>query len=208
MIQVRDAFQVKFGKIDQAVALFGRLPKLSPGHAAASVHYHVLTDISGPMYTLVTELMVQSLGEWEGMRDRSFSRPEFADWFKEFQLVVDGGRREFYTVEGACEDWLRAGVVVVRQVYRALKWQIRPAVEILQRYGALLTHFGVGRRPRILTDMSGSMFQAVIEIETDDLADWEHQRRALFREPEFQAWFAQLRSQVEAGTHEFYRVEA
>jgi hypothetical protein len=52
------------------------------------------------------------------------------------------------------------------------------------------------------------MFQAVIEIETDDLASWEQKRRVLFREPEFQAWFAQLRSQVEAGAHEFYRVEA
>lgn len=208
MIEVRDVFQVKFGKIDQAVALFARLPKLSPGHAEASVHYHVLTDISGPMYTLVTEVVVPQLGDWETIRDKSFARPEFAEWFKEFQLAVEGGRREFYTFEGVCEDWSRPGVVVVRQVYRALKWQIRPAVELLQRYGALLTHFGVGRRPRILSDVSGPMFQAVIEIETDDLANWEHQRRALFREPEFQAWFAQLRSQVEAGLHEFYRVEA
>jgi hypothetical protein len=207
MIEVRDVFQVKFGKIDQAVALFARLPKLSPGHAAASVHYHVLTDISGPMYTLVTEVVVPKLGEWETIRDSSFGQPEFAEWFKEFQLVVEGGRREFYTIEGDCQDWSRREVVVVRQVYRALKWQIRPAVELLQRYGALLTHFGVGRQPRILSDVSGPMFQAVIEIETDDLANWEQKRRVLFREPEFQAWFAQLRSQVEAGAHEFYRVE-
>ena len=113
-----------------------------------------------------------------------------------------------YTIEGDCEDWSRAEVVVVRQVYRALKWQIRPAVALLQRYGALLTTFGVGHRPRILTDVSGPMFQAVIEIETDSLSDWETKRRLLFREPDFQAWFAQLRSQVEAGVHEFYRVEA
>jgi hypothetical protein len=147
MIEVRDVFQVKFGKIDQAVALFARLPKLSPGHAAASVHYHVLTDISGPMYTLVTEVVVPKLGEWETIRDASFGQPEFAEWFKEFQLVVEGGRREFYTFEGSCEDWSRSGVVVVRQVYRALKWQIHAAAELLQRYGALLTY--VGARPRI-----------------------------------------------------------
>ena len=79
------------------------------------------------------------------------------------------------------------------------------------RSGALLTPIGspvaqIGRR--ILSDVSGPMFQAVIEIETDDLASWEQKRRVLFREPEFQTWFAQLRSQVEAGAHEFYRVEA
>lgn len=208
MIQVRDVFQVKFGKIDQAVELFARLPQLSAAHRQAGVHYHVLSDISGPMFTLVTELMVPNLGEWETVRDRSFQEPAFADWFKEFQLYVDAGRREFFTVEGDCTDWSRPGAVVVRQVYRTLKWQIHPAVSLLQRYGALLTTFGVGRQPRILTDASGPMFQAVIEIECDDLAAWEQQRRTLFREADFQAWFAQLRSGVEAGAHEFYRVEA
>ena len=208
MIEVRDVFQVKFGKIDQAVDLFKRLHKISPPHAESSVHYHVLTDVSGPMYTLVTEFVVQTLGEWETTSQKILNATGFTDWFKEFQLLIDGGRREFYTIEGPCEDWSHSGVVVVRQNYRALKWQIRPAVALLQRYGALLTAFGVGRNPRILTDMSGQMFQAVIEIETDDLAGWEDKRRTLFREADFQAWFMQLRSGVEAGAHEFYRVEA
>lgn len=208
MIQVRDVFQVKFGKIDQAVQLFERLPGFSTQHAAAGVHYHVLSDISGPMFTLVTELMVPNLSGWEVIRDRSFGEPAFADWFKEFQLYIDSGRREYYTVEGECSDWSRPGVVVVRQVYRALMWQIRPAVALLQRYGALLTAFEVGRQPRILTDASGPMFQAVVEVEVDDLTAWEQKRRTLFQQADFQAWFAQLRSGVGAGSHEFYRVEA
>jgi hypothetical protein len=208
MIQVRDAFQVKFGKIDQAVALFARLPRFSHTHAAPALHYHVLTDISGPMYTLVTELMVPNLSGWETIRDKSFQEPDFAAWFKEFQLYVDDGRREYYTLEGDCTDWSKPGVTVVRQIYRALKWQIRPAVTLLQQYGALVTAFGVGRSPRILTDASGPMFQVVVEFETDDLAQWEQQRRSLFAQPDFQAWFAKLLSQVEAGAHEFYRVEA
>jgi len=208
MIQVRDVFQVKFGKIDQAVELFARLPRFSETHAEAGVHYHVLTDISGPMFTLVTELMVPGLHGWETIRDQSFQQPEFAAWFREFQLYIDGGRREFFTVEGDCSDWSRPGVAVVRQVYRALKWQIRPAVGLLQQYGAMVAAFGVGRAPRILTDASGPMFQVIVEFETDDLARWEQQRRGLFAQPDFQAWFAKLLSQVEAGAHEFYRVEA
>jgi hypothetical protein len=206
MVQVRAVMQVKFGKIDQAVELFRRIPVWESERGR--LHYHVLTDISGPMYTLVTEVMLPALGDWEPMRTAMFAHPDYAAWFKEFQLYVEGGRYEFYNVEGECLEWSRPGVVVVRQVYRALKWQIRPAVEVIQRYGALLTHFGVGRNPRILTEVSGPMFQVVIEIETEGLSEWETQRRGFFREPEFQAWFAQLRSQVEAGMHEFYRVEA
>jgi hypothetical protein len=51
------------------------------------------------------------------------------------------------------------------------------------------------------------MFNAIVEVETDDLAVWESSRRALFPRAEFQAWFAELSSCVEAGSHEFWRVE-
>jgi len=112
MIEVRDVFQAKFGKIDQAVALFSRLQKMSSPYATSGLHYHVLTDISGPMYILVTEMVVPGLGEWETIRDKSFNQPGFGDWFKEFQLIIDGGRREFYTIEGDCEDWSGPGLVV------------------------------------------------------------------------------------------------
>ena len=207
MIQVRTIYQAKFGKIDQAVDLFTRLPKLLPAEVAGEMHYHLLTDISGPMYTLVEELMAPSLADWETGREQMFGHPDYTSWFKAFQLFIEGGRHEFYALEGDCEDWSRPGVIVVRQVYHALKWQIRQAVELLQRYGALLVDAGAGRNPRILTDVSGPMFRVVIEVETDGLSEWETNRRTLFRQPEFQVWFVQLMNQVEAGMHEFYRVE-
>jgi hypothetical protein len=207
MIQVRDVLQVKFGKIDQAVDLFTRPPAPATGATIPGSRFDVLTDISGTMYTLVTEFVIESLGEFEAIRDRQFSMPEFGPWFKQFQLFIEGGRREYYTVEGQYESWSRPGVVAVREAYRAYKWQIQAAVALLQRYGGLLVDRGVGQKPRILTDLSGSMFQAIIEIETESMATWESQRRLLFKETEFQVWFNQLRTTVESGEHQFFRVE-
>jgi hypothetical protein len=207
MIQIRDVLQVKFGKIDQAVELFTPPPADAPGFIARGHHFDLLTDISGSMYTLVNEYVAQNLSEHEALRDQQFSQPQFSAWFEQFQLYVDGGRREYYNVEGGYEPWSRPGMVVVREAYRAYKWQIGTAVELLQRYGALLVDRGVGRKPRILTDLSGQMFQAVIEIETESLSAWEGQRRSLFSQPEFQVWFIQLRNTVESGEHQFYRVE-
>ena len=43
------------------------------------------------------------------------------------------------------------------------------------------------------------MFQAVIEIETEGLSDWEAMRRELYKRADFQVWFAQLSSAVEDG---------
>jgi hypothetical protein len=207
MIQIRDVLQVKFGKIDQAVELFTEPATTAPGFTGQEHHFNLLTDISGEMYTLVNEFVVENLGEFEAKRDRLYDLPQFDDWFKQFQLFVEGGRREYYNVEGNYQSWSRPGEIVVREAYRAYKWQIRRAVELLQRYGGLLADRGVGQSPRILTDASGPMFQAIIEIETESMASWESQRRLLFRQVEFQTWFIQMMNTVESGSHDFYRVE-
>lgn len=207
MIQIRDILQVKFGSIDQAVELFTAPSMPAPAITVPGHNFEALTDISGEMYTLVNEFTVRDLGEFEILRDQQFNAPQFDEWFKQFQLFVEGGRREIYNVEGEYQVWSNPGVVAVRESYRAYKWQIHAAVSLLQRYGALLQDRGVGQNPRILTDASGPMFQAIIEIETESMASWESQRRLLFREVEFKVWFNQLRTTVDAGSHDFYRVE-
>lgn len=207
MIQIRDILQVKFGKIDQAVELFTQLSRPISEKVVMGQHFEVLTDITGEMYSLVNEFVVENMAEFNQMRETQFSQPEFEQWFKQYQLYVEGGRREYYKVETPLQTWSRPGVVVVRETYRAYKWQIHTAVALLQRYGGLLEFFGVGSKPRILTDVSGPMFQAVIEIETQNLSTWESQRRILYGEVEFQVWFNQMMTSVEAGTHEFFRVE-
>jgi hypothetical protein len=207
MILVRNTYQLRFGRIDQAVDLFGRVPEIAARSGPAPLQLHALTDISGPMYTFVSDLVCRSLSEWDSLRSGFYEQPGFADWFKALQLITETGQHEFYTIEGEHAGWSSPGALVVREAYHAFKWQIRPVVGLLQRYGALLSMFGVGRNPRILTDLSGRMFRASLEIEIDNLGEWEQQRRKLYREPDFQAWFAQLSSAVEAGAHDFYRVE-
>lgn len=206
MIQIRDTLQVKFGSIDQAVELFTD-PKAGAPYSTPEYHLDVLTDVSGPMYTLINEIVVPSLGDFEETRDNSFIQPGFEEWFKQFQLYVEGGRREYFTVEGDYTPWSRPGVIVVREAYRAYKWQIQTAVSLLKRYGGLLADREVGKNPRILTDASGPMFQAVIEIETESLSAWETRRREVYEQVEFQVWFNQMQTAVEAGVHDFYRVE-
>lgn len=206
MIQVHDTLQVKFGKIDQAVELFTASNRYAP-FSAPEYHLSILTDISGPMYTLINEFVVANLGELEAARDQSFKQEGFEDWFRQFQLFVEGGKREYYTVEGKYTPWTRKGMIVVRETYRTYKWQVETAVSLLKRYGGLLVDRGVGMNPRILTDASGQMFQAIIEIETESMSTWETQRREVYQQVEFQVWFNQMLTSVEAGTHDFFRVE-
>jgi hypothetical protein len=96
MILVRDVFQAKYGKGDELVALFKEArQKWDPAQRYAS---RILTDASGPFFTIVTETEAESLAEWERRLSEGFAHPEFGEWFARMTQLVESGRREFYNV--------------------------------------------------------------------------------------------------------------
>jgi hypothetical protein len=97
MILVRDIFQAKYGQSGDLVALFKEVREKWP--ESAQYGYRILTDASGPFFTVVTETQVASLAEWERLITEIFSLPQFGEWFARMTPLVDSGRREFYTIE-------------------------------------------------------------------------------------------------------------
>ncbi len=95
MILVRAVFQAKYGKGNDLVELFKEGQK-SWGELSA---FRILTDISGPFFTVVTEEEVESYAAWEENRGKIFSHPDFGDWFARMEPLVESGSREFYNVE-------------------------------------------------------------------------------------------------------------
>jgi hypothetical protein len=95
MIVVRDLFQAKYGRGNELVALLKEtFPELGQDHT-----YRILTDASGPFFTVVTELEVSSLAEWEQETAKVFANPEFGEMFNRMLPLVESGRREFYHLE-------------------------------------------------------------------------------------------------------------
>ncbi len=96
MILVRDVFQAKYGKGGELVAL---LKEANTAMPQENVYRRILTDASGPFFTVVTEAEVASLAEWEQLIGRIFADPSFGQWFERMTPLVDSGRREFYNIE-------------------------------------------------------------------------------------------------------------
>ena len=96
MILVRDVFQAKYGNGGDLVALFRAF---NDQFASELPGYRILTDASGPFFTVVTEVEVESMAEWERRSAEVFSKPEFGDWFGRMIPLVESGRRDFYNVE-------------------------------------------------------------------------------------------------------------
>lgn len=99
MLIARQVFHAKYGRGDELVALFQefnkRMQDVSGGMAA---RFRILTDVSGPFFTVVTEVEVESLGDWEGRFRESMDQPWMAEWFGRMVPLVESGSREFYNV--------------------------------------------------------------------------------------------------------------
>ena len=93
MILVRDVMQVKFGQMDQVLAGL----KGAEGQLAAMRVSRILTDVSGPYFTLVIETRAESVDAyWQAMQE-GFAMEEAGT--SPFVQYIESGYREFYTIE-------------------------------------------------------------------------------------------------------------
>lgn len=96
MIVVRGVFQAKYGRGDELVQLFKEAHAMWPGGR----NFRVLTDLSGPFFTVVTEAEWDSFSAWEANTQKMFEDTRFAALFERMVPLVESGRREFYNVAG------------------------------------------------------------------------------------------------------------
>ncbi len=96
MILVRDIFQVKFGRMKEAKALWADLLKQAPPPGASRPR--LLTDLTGDYYTLVLESTYKNLSDYEAGMQRTMSQPETGAMYQKFVPLVDSGKREIFTI--------------------------------------------------------------------------------------------------------------
>ena len=95
MIVVRDVFRLEFGKAKDAVALW----KEGMGFVRrAGVATRLLTDLTGPSYTLVLESTHPSLAAFETSLRTVLSDPKWREWYTKFVPLAAQGYREIFTL--------------------------------------------------------------------------------------------------------------
>lgn len=98
MVLLRTVIQAKMGMGDQVVAGFtsGMEDRMS-AEQLASLRPRILTDISGPFFTVVVETTHESLAALEQFRQALFARSDGGQGAMD-ELMVSG-RNEYYTIE-------------------------------------------------------------------------------------------------------------
>ena len=99
MIVIRNVFRLKFGKAKEAVALMKEgLAIQNRVMAGQEFSTRVLTDVTGPFYTLVLETEFASLADFESRLPQNFASADWQAWYSQFNALVRSGRREIFRV--------------------------------------------------------------------------------------------------------------
>ena len=94
MILVRTVFKAKFGRAGELAAeIVKQLPNIP------EVNPRVLTDLSGPMDTVIVEFEASSLDEVFRRRLEMYADPQLAEGAARMAALVESGRNEYYTIE-------------------------------------------------------------------------------------------------------------
>jgi hypothetical protein len=98
VIVVRNVFRLKFGKSKEAVTLWkeGMAQARQMGFAASSLR--LLTDLSGPFYTLVFENTFESLAAYERSAKELMANPQWRAWYEKTMPLTESGYREIFNV--------------------------------------------------------------------------------------------------------------
>src|SRR5262245_2083477 len=99
MIVARIAFQLKYGKAKEAIAVMKEaLPIQKRVLAGVDSSTRILTDLTGPMYTLVMEITVPDLATFEARTPQLFADKDMQANMAKMAPLVESGSRDFYSV--------------------------------------------------------------------------------------------------------------
>jgi len=96
MIVVRNVFQLKFGKAREAKEAMKTMIAVNRKMGFGN-ETRVLTDVTGPFYTLVLELTFPSLAELEREQEM-MGDASWKDAYAKFVPLVRSGHREVFNV--------------------------------------------------------------------------------------------------------------
>ena len=95
MLVVRNIFRAKYGMGDALVQhILGSMEIWQGGN-----DFRLMTDASGPFFTVVAEMTFDDFAAFEASEKAEFALPQFGEWFEKMVPLVDSGSREFWTVQ-------------------------------------------------------------------------------------------------------------
>lgn len=97
MLLVQEVFQVKWGRGDELVAVLKEM-QTALDEVGFGEQDRILTDASGPFFTVISEYVVPSFSAWEAEFEKLLGLPALDEFMSKTAELVESGERRFYNV--------------------------------------------------------------------------------------------------------------
>jgi hypothetical protein len=99
MTVIRNVFRLKFGKAREAVPLFKEGIAIQK-RVGAGIDFstRLLTDVTGPFYTVVLEITVPNLSAFEANAPQLMGDKDWQANYQKIAPLVESGYREIFSV--------------------------------------------------------------------------------------------------------------
>jgi hypothetical protein len=99
MVVIRNVFRLKFGKAREAVALFKEGMAIQKRVVSGlDFSTRLLTDVTGPFYTVVLEITVPSLAAFEAGAPKLMGDKDWQANYQKIAPLVESGSRDMFTI--------------------------------------------------------------------------------------------------------------
>jgi len=99
MIIERNEFKLKFGKAREALAIWKDLFDATKEIGDKAPPMRMMTDISGPSYTLVVEMFLKSINEVGPKNYVWMTTPRYQELYQKFIPLCDSSERTYFRIE-------------------------------------------------------------------------------------------------------------
>ena len=97
-------------------------------------------------------------------------------------------------------------MIVVRNVFQLKFGQSKPAVTAFKEGRALMQKLSANATGRLMTDLVGTSYTLVHELQFDSLSAFEQEMRKVTGSPEWRAWYETFLPYCESGSREIFNV--
>lgn len=97
-------------------------------------------------------------------------------------------------------------MIVVRNIFRIKFGQAKPAIAAFKQGRALMKKLGVNAESRLLTDLVGTSYTLVHELQFDSLSGFEQEIRKVLGSEEWRAWYDTFVPYCESGSREIFNL--
>jgi len=99
MIIERNVFHLKFGKAKDAIAIWKEIMAAAKKSNLDNYEMRLMSDLSGPSYTLVVELHLKSFIDLNPKQAVWATTPAFQELYQKFIPLCESSDREYYRIE-------------------------------------------------------------------------------------------------------------